>query len=220
MKSKASSDRRIDRVRKFWSGNNRFRLMLTLELAVMLPAAALIYVNFHHLKSIERDKVLEAAIHRRLPADARHLREEDQSEGLHDDGRGAGRSSRLRTPTVSRTRRESLTSSCQSIPWLAHVFLFDAEKGFLFRSQPQQMSDPHFREEHERMAKMFGGWFALEGKMLLEEIHKKSRPITWYSERSKQRRRRCLHDDCLLLVAAAPQGPGRAGRGSASTPFT
>ncbi len=32
--------------KKFWSGDNRFRIMLTLELAVMLPAAALIYVNF------------------------------------------------------------------------------------------------------------------------------------------------------------------------------
>ncbi len=42
--------------KEFWSGNSRFRLMLTLELAVMLPAAALIYVNFHHLKSIKRDK--------------------------------------------------------------------------------------------------------------------------------------------------------------------
>src|SRR2546428_9087036 len=42
----------------------RFRLMLTLGLAVLLPAAALIYVNFAQLRSFERDKVLEAAIHR------------------------------------------------------------------------------------------------------------------------------------------------------------
>ena len=45
--------RRSDRLRRFWSGNNRIRLMLTLELAVMLPAAALIYLNFYQLKSIE-----------------------------------------------------------------------------------------------------------------------------------------------------------------------
>ena len=45
-------------------GINRFRLMLTLVLAVLLPAAALIYVNFAQLRSFERDKVLEAAIHR------------------------------------------------------------------------------------------------------------------------------------------------------------
>src|SRR4029453_3223529 len=49
---------------RLWSANNRLRLMLTLELAVMLPAAALIYVNFSHLKSIKRDKAMEAAIHR------------------------------------------------------------------------------------------------------------------------------------------------------------
>ena len=65
MKSKGAENSHImDRVRRFWSGHNRIRLMLTLELAVMLPAAALIYINFYHLKSIERDKVLEAAIHR------------------------------------------------------------------------------------------------------------------------------------------------------------
>jgi hypothetical protein len=49
--------------RRFWSGN-RFRLMLTLELAVMLPAAALIYVNFAHVKSIKRTRNVEASIHR------------------------------------------------------------------------------------------------------------------------------------------------------------
>src|SRR6187551_1599988 len=53
--------RRSDRLRRFWSGNKRIRLMLTL--AVMLPAAALIYLNFYQLKSLKREKVLESAIH-------------------------------------------------------------------------------------------------------------------------------------------------------------
>ena len=56
--------RQIGRLRRFWSGRKRTPLLLTLALAVMLPAAALICVNFYHLKSIERDKALEAAIHR------------------------------------------------------------------------------------------------------------------------------------------------------------
>ena len=38
--------------------------MLTLGLAVLLPAGALIYVNFQHLKSIRRGKNVEALIHR------------------------------------------------------------------------------------------------------------------------------------------------------------
>ena len=65
MQSKSGENGRIvDRVKRFWRGNNRARLMLTLALAVMLPAAALIVSNAYHLKSIERDKALEAAIHR------------------------------------------------------------------------------------------------------------------------------------------------------------
>ena len=45
-------------------GFNRFRLMLTLGLAVVLPAALLIYMNFRQLHALERDKLIEAAIHR------------------------------------------------------------------------------------------------------------------------------------------------------------
>ena len=48
---------------KWISGLTRFRLMLTLIPAVVLPAAAPIYVNFSQLRAFERDKVLEAAIH-------------------------------------------------------------------------------------------------------------------------------------------------------------
>src|SRR5258705_4507434 len=49
---------------QFWSQDNRFRLMLTLGLAVLLPATALIYVNFQHLESIKRNKKVEGLIHR------------------------------------------------------------------------------------------------------------------------------------------------------------
>src|SRR5215207_11660345 len=45
-------------------GNTRFRLVLTLGLAVVLPAMTLVYVNFHHVKSIQRVKKVEALIHR------------------------------------------------------------------------------------------------------------------------------------------------------------
>ena len=196
---------------RFWS-DNRFRLMLTLGLAVLLPAAALIYVNFHHLKSIKRDKNVGGHHPSRLPVYARHLREEDQPEDLHDDGRSEGRLSHLRTATLSADKERKLDLILSKNPWLAHVFLFDAEKGLLFRSQPQQMGDTYFREEHERMAEMFGGWFGMEGKMMVEEMHKKSRPIIWYTGHAKRAGRRGLHDDCLLRLTAALQGSRRDGR--------
>ena len=50
---------------KFWQRwNERTRLLLTLELAVVLPVAALIGVSIHYLWSIQRDRAVEAAIQR------------------------------------------------------------------------------------------------------------------------------------------------------------
>ena len=63
-------------------GNTRFRLVLTLGLAVVLPALTLIYVNFKHVKSIQRDKKVEGTDPSRLSIPAFDRSEEDQREGL------------------------------------------------------------------------------------------------------------------------------------------
>jgi len=44
--------------------NERTRLILTLEFAVVLPAAALVILNVWHLNQIRRDRAVEAAIQR------------------------------------------------------------------------------------------------------------------------------------------------------------
>src|SRR5262249_27689055 len=49
---------------RFWRDRRQFRFMLTLGLAVVLPATSLIVVNFHNLKDIKRNKAMEAAFHR------------------------------------------------------------------------------------------------------------------------------------------------------------
>ena len=50
------------KLKRFW--NERTRLMLTLELAVALPAAALIIASVWHLRSIQRENAVEALIQR------------------------------------------------------------------------------------------------------------------------------------------------------------
>jgi len=165
---------------RFWSHDNRFRLMLTLGLAVLLPAAALIYVNFHHLKSIKRDKNVEALIHRdfqyALAVSEKKLNQKAyaMTEGL-----------RAPFPSPDNDTEEQKGSKLDLLlsknPWLAHAFLFDSEKGLVFRSQPEQMSDKYCREEHEEMKEGFAGWFRLEGKTLVDAMHKKTRPFTWYT---------------------------------------
>ena len=167
--------------RKFWSGNKRFRLMLTLELAVMLPAAALIYVNFHHLESIKRDKNVEASIHRdfqyMLAVSEKKINDKIYTitEGMRDVFPSPDTGTEL-----DKGRKLELVLS--NSPWLAHAFLFDAEKGLLFRSQPQKMTDRYFREEHDHLSEMYRGWFGMEGKMICDGMHKKNRAITFYGE--------------------------------------
>ena len=171
--------------RKFWSGNNRFRLMLTLDLAVMLPAAALIYVNFAHLKAIRRDKVLEAAFHRDFQ-EMLAISEKKINRKIYtmtEEVRDLFPSPDTGTESDKGRRLDLILSKS---PWVSHVFLFDHEKGLLFRSQPQQMSDRYFCEEHERLAEMFGGWLGMEAKMMVEGMHKRNRLITFYPDQVKR----------------------------------
>lgn len=171
---------------KFWTSNRRFRLMLTLELAVMLPAAALIYINFDQLKSITRDKKVEAQIHRdfqqMLAISEKRINEKVYT--MTEEARDLFPSPDAETEFDKARKLDLILSSS---PWLAHVFLFDLEKGILVRSQPQQMSDPTFHREHERVAAGLGGAFAFEGKKIVEDLHNKtSVPIICWTSREER----------------------------------
>jgi len=189
--------------RRFWNSNKRFRLMLTLELAVMLPAAALIYVNFAHLKSIKRDKNLEASIHREfqymLAASEKNIN--DRIYTMTEDARDVFPSPDEDADAKGKKLDDILSKS----PWLAHLFLFDSSKGMLFRSQPQRMGEKSFREEHDRLVEMFTGWFGMEAKMLCDMTRKKSRSISCYSDHIKQAGRNAVVMSALFLPPELPR---------------
>jgi len=164
------------RRRKFLGGFNRFRLMLTLGLAVLLPAAALIYVNFSQLRAIERDKGIEAIFNRefqevlaitekRINKKAYTMTEEARDLFPSPD-----------SDTQEKERKLDLILAQK--PWLSHAFLYD-EKGLVFRSQPGLMADKYFREEHDHMTESYRLWFGKEAKMQVEGIHKRSRGISF-----------------------------------------
>jgi hypothetical protein len=169
--------------RGFLGGFNRFRLMLTLGLAVVLPAAALIYVNFSQLRAFERDKVLEAAIHRdfqeMLAITEKNINKKAYT--MSEEARNV-----FPSPDADAQEKEKqLDLILAKSPWLSHVFLFDG-KSMTFRSQPGQLNDKYIREEHEQMAGSFQGWFGIEGKSLVETIHKKPRLTIFSSGPTKR----------------------------------
>ena len=168
--------------RKMLGGFNRFRLILTLGVAVLLPAAALIVVNFYQLQTFKRDQVLEAAIHRDF---SQYLAISEKKIVKNVITMAEDLRAQFPSPNISVQEKEKkLDALLAERPWLVHAFIYD-EKGIVLRSQPSQANDEYVRKEHARLSEMYPGWFSLEGKMMAENIRKKGRPI-FFSEQTKR----------------------------------
>jgi signal transduction histidine kinase len=174
----------VGRLKRLWTDNKRIRLLLTLELAVMLPAAALIFLNYYQLQSIERDKALEAAIHRDfqqlLAISEKQINYKAYTivEGVRE---------RFPSPDAAKDEKiRQLDRILDEHAALAHVFLFDADGGMIFRSNGERMSDLYFVKEHERLRGTFGGWLAVDSKAMLEALRHLAKPISWYPDRGKR----------------------------------
>ena len=158
---------------KLLSANTRSRLVLTLGLAVVLPALTLIYVNFQHVESIQRDKKIEALIHRdfqylltisekKINSKAYALIEQAQSE----------------FPSCVDSdveKRKQFANILSRSPWFTSVFLYDSQKGIVLESQPGKMTEA----QREEAVKGYTSWFGLEGAMFVDQMHKKL-PIIWW----------------------------------------
>ena len=158
--------------------NARFRLVLTLGLAVVFPALTLIVVNFHHVKSIQRDKKVEALIHRDfqylLSISAKKMT--SKAFAMSEKARDGFPSDH----DSDDEKRRKLDEIVAKNPWFTHVFLFDAKKGIVVQPQRALMSD----KEAGEMGKMYNAWFSLEGTYFCEQLRKKPKPIMWYAGES------------------------------------
>jgi len=159
--------------------NERNRLMLTLELAVVLPVAALIAVSIHYLWSIQRDRAVEAAIQRDfsqvLKISEKQINE--KAYGLVDDVR-------MEFPTNSRACSIDLDRMLAHFPYVAHVFNYYPDTGILFRSQQDKLQDPGFREEASDVGKMYDSWLKLAFDDMVKELKmsgKKGKPYMFES---------------------------------------
>jgi len=149
---------------RFWS--DKTRLVLMLELAVVLPAAALVLVSVLHVKHIQRDRQVEAAIQRDF-SQVLAISEKQfahKAYELADDVRNA-------FPGVTNVCTGNLDKALTSHPYAAHVFFYDPQHGLVFRSQPYRLSEPDFRAEASS-SKMYEGWFGMEFDSLHEKLSK------------------------------------------------
>jgi signal transduction histidine kinase len=162
---------------KLLGGNTRSRLFLTLGLAVVLPALTLIYVNYQHVKSIQRDKKVEALIHRdfQYVLSISEKRLAQKTNLIIDHLRGQF----PKDGDNEADKRKQLDEILASNPLLSHVFIYDVEKGEkgLIMESQAKITD----RERKHLSEMYVGWFGLEGRSMCEQINKKAKRLTWFS---------------------------------------
>ena len=148
-------------------------MLLTLQLAVVLPAAALIVFSVWNLRSIQRDRAVEAAMQRdfirvleitedRLNEKARRLVEEART-GFPCPGDSLD--------TVEHKLDELLAQR----PQFAHAFLYWPRKEMIVRSQPERLEESGFRAESERMQHALGWLTESRAKNTAHELRKREK---------------------------------------------
>ncbi len=131
--------------------------MLVLMLAVMLPAAALIVASFYHLRSIQREKAVEAVIQRDYQQ-VLAIAEKRIAERAYE----VTLSAKAKFPDVEHP--QDLSEFLESHPDIAHAFLWRGDGDLAFQSQPGRMTDPDFRDESKKLEANIGNWFDLGSK--------------------------------------------------------
>ena len=168
--------------RKFRGSLNRYRLALTLGVAVLLPTVGLIYVNFNQLQKFDRDKSLEAAIHRDFQ-ELLAITEKRMNKKIYaraDDLRGM-----YPSPDSDQLEKEvKLDEILKENQCLSDVFIFD-DGDFIIQSQRHNMDDKYYYEQHERMGE-YRTWFKESGHELIETMHKRNRPIIYSGPTKRQ----------------------------------
>jgi hypothetical protein len=176
---------------KKWKLTDRTRTLLTLELAIILPAAALMGFSIWNLKHIQRDKAIEAAIQRdfsyvlkiaekksweKANAMLSSVREEYPNP---DDG-----------PKIKTKLEEILRQH----PELAMAILYDKKTNILISGmQPNHQDDPDYCAYARDLIKDATMWVPMESGELAKHVRmlkeKEEPPLSFYDgwvERNNQ----------------------------------
>ncbi len=184
--------------------NERTRLMLTLELAVVLPAAVLVFLSAWHLKSIQRDRAVEAAIQRDFNQVLKISEKQinHKAYDLADDIRNE-------FPVPGQACSVTLDRLLAEHPYAAHIFVYYPEDGMVFRSQPSRLKEPDFKSEADELSGMNHDWMKSEYKELVEkitEMEKKGMPYYFFSNWVPRGDKHAYQSVALFLKRDASSG--------------
>jgi signal transduction histidine kinase len=185
--------------------NEKTRLLLTLELAVILPAAILVILSAWHVLHIQRDRAVEAAIQRDfsqvLAISEKQINH--KAYELVDDVR-------TELPAPNEACAATLDKILAGYPYAAHVFVFSPETGMVFRSQSARVSkDEAFRDEADYLNKMFEGWLRMDFKDFSEKLAKNRKsgsPYIFEGEWVPRGEKRVYQSTALFVIDGEKKG--------------
>jgi len=161
---------------------DRTRLLLTLELAIVLPAASLMFFNFWNLHSIQRDKAIEAAIQRDFTIVLKFAEKKTWF-----------RATDLLTPVrkefpcgqESSEIKSQMEKLLNAHPEFLYAILYDKEHDVLvWRSRPSGDGDEGFRKRMASEVAMTTKWLPSEAPDIAHRLRmteaKEEKPFGFY----------------------------------------
>jgi signal transduction histidine kinase len=171
---------------RWWVENEMFKFpmrrwsepwrMLLVMLAVLLPAAALIAVNFRLLRSTQREKAIEAVYQRdyqQVLAISEKRIVEHAYEVVEED----------KATLPEQPCAEDLKAFLATHPNVAHAFIWSPKGKLVWESQPARMADPDFEQARMKLSSQVGAWFEGESSdifMKLKKMAKTEGRQTWF----------------------------------------
>lgn len=160
---------RRNMARKKWGLTDRTRTLLKLELAIVLPAAALMGFSVWNLKHIQRSEAVDAALRRDL-GEVLHFAQKMTWHKAYDMVMPI----REQFPNGDQDRAEinaKLDSILKEHPEFAYAFLYDKKSDqFISRMQPGRDWDPNFCSRVQDVIGMAKSWIPLESAHLAAKV--------------------------------------------------
>jgi signal transduction histidine kinase len=145
-----------------WSERPR---ILMLMLAMMLPAAALIIFSVIYLRTMQRDKAIEAA----YQVDYQQMLAIAEKQ---IDARMYEIADQARTEFPDRDNPSGIDGFLETHPDITHAFLWIGKDQMVFRSQVSRMSSGAYCAEDQTLASDFTTWWNIDARPYIGKLRK------------------------------------------------
>src|SRR5580700_8093895 len=153
-----------------WRLTDRTRTLLALELAIVLPAAALMGFGIWNLKHIQRSEAVEAALQR----DFAHVLKIAEMK-TWDEANELISPVRKSFPNPDQSRSEiqaALRRTLSEHPEFSYAIFYDKQNHlYLSQEQPRLEHDAAFCARAQEAIGMVGNWLPIDAPNMVERVH-------------------------------------------------